>query len=112
MCDAIVMLPYLDVYVRVTDLVVFFAKMEGIDEDGDVLHAILFSSSNTVPSGRHIISWEDCVRNVVAVPAKVANYMGERRDVPSVLEHGPYFADVSIRTEHLVFVSRTERSQG
>ena len=41
MCYAIVMLPYLDVYVRVTDLVVFFAKMEGIDEDGDVLHAIL-----------------------------------------------------------------------
>ncbi|KAH9901137.1 telomeric DNA binding protein [Cubamyces lactineus] len=77
----------------------------------DVLHAILFSSSNTVPSGRHSISWEDCVRNVIAVPAKVANYMGERRDVPSVLEHGPYLTDVSIRTEHLVFVSRTERSQ-
>ncbi|KAI0336269.1 telomeric DNA binding protein [Cubamyces sp. BRFM 1775] len=77
----------------------------------DVLHSILLPHSSQVPSGRHSISWEDCVRNVVAVPAKVANYMGERRDIPPMLEHGPYYTDVSIRMEHLIFVSRTERSQ-
>ncbi|KAI0371744.1 telomeric DNA binding protein [Pilatotrama ljubarskyi] len=77
----------------------------------DVLHSILFSNSHGAPFGRHSLSWEDCVRNVIAVPAKVANYMGERRDTPNVLQHGPYFADVSKRTEHLVYSSRTERSQ-
>ncbi|KAI8998869.1 telomere length regulation protein-domain-containing protein [Trametes punicea] len=77
----------------------------------DVLHAVVFSHRSNTSSSRYSVSWEDCVRNVVAVPVKVANYMGERRDVPNALEHGPYFRDVSVRTEHLIFSSRTERSQ-
>ncbi|KAI0362718.1 hypothetical protein OH77DRAFT_1442575 [Trametes cingulata] len=77
----------------------------------DVLHPILFSDGHGVPLGRHSVTWEDCVRNVVAVPAKVANYMAERRDIPPVLQLGPYFAEVSKRTENLIHSSRTERSQ-
>ncbi|KAI1790782.1 telomere length regulation protein-domain-containing protein [Ganoderma leucocontextum] len=75
----------------------------------DVLHSVLFPGGGT--SGRHPITWEDCVRDVVAVPAKVANYMGDRRDIPSVLELGPYYANVSVRTETLVFTSCAKSSQ-
>lgn len=78
----------------------------------DVLHTILFSGDSGVSYGRHSMTWEDCVRNVLAVPAKVANYMEERRDLPPPLEYGPFFADVSIRTEQLLYASQAERSQG
>ncbi|KAL1947580.1 hypothetical protein VTO73DRAFT_13304 [Trametes versicolor] len=77
----------------------------------DVLHTILFSGNSGVLYGRHSMTWEDCVRNVLAVPAKVANYMEERRDLPPALEYGSFFADVSIRTEQLIYVSQAERSQ-
>ncbi|KAL7283187.1 hypothetical protein ACG7TL_002613 [Trametes sanguinea] len=59
----------------------------------DVLYGILFSQSSDGSLGRHSITWEDCVRDVVAIPAKAANFSGERRDLPAVLEHGPYFTD-------------------
>ncbi|KAI0781189.1 telomeric DNA binding protein [Trametes elegans] len=78
----------------------------------DILHAILFSTPGSGSLDRHSVSWEDCVRNVVAVPAKVANYMGDRRDIPHALEYGPYFTDVSIRTERLIDASKSKRSQG
>ncbi|RPD65882.1 hypothetical protein L226DRAFT_500049 [Lentinus tigrinus ALCF2SS1-7] len=78
----------------------------------DVLHSVLFSSGTSVSSSRHSISWEDCVRDVISVPAKVANYMAGRSDIPSVLEHGMYFSDVSIRTEALIYVlSSANKSQ-
>ncbi|KAM5539117.1 hypothetical protein V8D89_007340 [Ganoderma adspersum] len=75
----------------------------------DVLHSVLFPVGGT--SGRHTISWEDCVRDIIAVPAKVANYMGGRRDMPSVLELGPYYANVNVRTETLIFNSCAKPSQ-
>ncbi|KAI0721524.1 telomere length regulation protein-domain-containing protein [Cerioporus squamosus] len=62
-------------------------------------------------SGRRSITWEDCVQDVVSVPAKVANYMGGRSDIPSVLEHGTYFANVSMRTESLIYVSSAKKTQ-
>ncbi|KAI9067051.1 telomeric DNA binding protein [Trametes sanguinea] len=78
----------------------------------DVLHEILFSQSSDGSLGRHSITWEDCVRNVVAIPAKAANFSGERRrDLPSALEYGPYFTDVSKRVEQLLFRISNERSQ-
>ncbi|OSD02819.1 hypothetical protein PYCCODRAFT_1435097 [Trametes coccinea BRFM310] len=77
----------------------------------DVLYGILFSQSSDGSLGRHSITWEDCVRDVVAIPAKAANFSGERRDLPAVLEHGPYFTDVSKRVEQLIFRIRNERSQ-
>ncbi|CDO69030.1 hypothetical protein BN946_scf184834.g37 [Trametes cinnabarina] len=77
----------------------------------DVLHDILFSQSKDGSLERHSITWEDCVRNVVAIPAKVANYAGQRHDLPSGLEYGPYFMDVSKRVEQLIFSARPELSQ-
>ena len=78
----------------------------------DVLHSVLFSDSISTPGGRRSISWEDCVRDVISIPAKVANYMAGRSDIPSVLEHGTYFADVSIRTENLIHTSSAKKLQG
>ncbi|KAI0637229.1 telomeric DNA binding protein [Trametes polyzona] len=78
----------------------------------DILHdAILSDSGQANDSGRHAIIWEDCVRDVLTVSMKVANFMAEGGDAPPVLEHGVYIADVSVRTEHLVYRRRTERSQ-
>ncbi|EJF62435.1 hypothetical protein DICSQDRAFT_154331 [Dichomitus squalens LYAD-421 SS1] len=78
----------------------------------DVLHSVLFPVGGTPAlTGRHSVTWEDCVRDIIAVPAKVTNYMGTRRDLPSVLEPGVYYTNVSVRTENLIFSSCTVRSQ-
>jgi len=53
------------------------------------------------------LSWEDCVRDIVSVPAKVANAVGaagEDEDVPSALEDSVYLNGVCRRIE--VFVER------
>ncbi|KAJ7063112.1 telomere length regulation protein-domain-containing protein [Mycena amicta] len=42
--------------------------------------------------------WEDCVRNIAAIPSRVSNAL--RGDgVPPSLEHGPYFSNICKRTE-------------
>ena len=79
----------------------------------DVLHAVLYpgvGASSVI--GRHSVSWEDCVRNIVAVPAKVANYTGGRSDTPPALEQGTYFNNVSVRTESLIHKCSTEKRRG
>ncbi|EED77660.1 predicted protein [Postia placenta Mad-698-R] len=47
-------------------------------------------------------SWEDCVRNLAAIPAKVANALGGKADVPVELQQGTYFHGLSIRCERLI----------
>jgi hypothetical protein len=46
--------------------------------------------------------WEDCVKDVVSVPAKVANATGGRSDIPSGLESGTYINGVCRRVEVLI----------
>jgi len=51
------------------------------------------------------LTWEDCVRDVVSVPAKVANAVGAAEggvDVPSALENSVYLNGVCRRIEVLV----------
>ncbi|TCD68925.1 telomere binding protein [Steccherinum ochraceum] len=58
----------------------------------DVLHKAVFSGTPRIAPVRGSITWEDCVRNVAAVPGKVANALGVRGvPVPAELEHGVYF---------------------
>ena len=73
----------------------------------DRLHSAIFYGNQTKE-----IRWEDCVRNIVAIPAKVANALGERGDVPPLLEHGIYFNNVSVRCECLVAALATQPSKG
>ncbi|GJE97099.1 telomere length regulation protein-domain-containing protein [Phanerochaete sordida] len=58
-------------------------------------------SADTLSKGS--VTWEDCVRNICAVPAKVANFLAAKgAAAPSNLEPGPYFTELSTRTELLV----------
>ncbi|KAJ7470566.1 telomere length regulation protein-domain-containing protein [Mycena latifolia] len=61
----------------------------------DRLHAAVFSSEH---SAKHILEWEDCVRNIAAVPARVANSL-QGNKIPPQLEHGFYFSAVCKRCE-------------
>jgi telomere length regulation protein len=64
----------------------------------DRLHSAVFSP-NHERSAKQTVGWEDCVRNIAAVPAKVANALGGKRPVPPQLEHGVYFSNVCKRCE-------------
>ncbi|KAH8107150.1 telomeric DNA binding protein [Cristinia sonorae] len=69
----------------------------------DVLRRSVFSGSSRMTTSRGSINWEDCVRNVAAVPVKVANLLGARNaPIPAELQYGAYFNNLSIRCERLV----------
>ena len=55
--------------------------------------------------------WEDTVRNILSVPAKVANAL-EGRNIPSELEQGQYFRNLSIRTEMLLYMHAERNATG
>jgi telomere length regulation protein len=58
------------------------------------------------------VTWEDSLRNVAAVPAKVANAAGRDTPIPPELEQGEYFNNVSLRCEYLIFTLSTAPTQG
>ncbi|OCH95315.1 telomeric DNA binding protein [Obba rivulosa] len=68
----------------------------------DVLHSVVYSGYDNSSSGKHTITWEDCVRNVAAIPAKVANAVAVSTEIPHDLEQGTYFDQLSMRCEHLM----------
>ncbi|KAJ4488144.1 telomere length regulation protein-domain-containing protein [Lentinula aciculospora] len=75
----------------------------------DRLHSSIFSQKGS--SVKLDQKWEDCIQNVVAVPAKVGNYCGTRNlDVPVFLRHGDYFNNLSLRCESLIYASSQEYS--
>lgn len=78
----------------------------------DVLWSSYFSKLGGSRKNRHSISWEDCVRNIAAVPSKVANSLGPTADIPPKLIHGSYFNNVSLRTEILISSLGTDHSRG
>ncbi|EMD38650.1 hypothetical protein CERSUDRAFT_153646 [Gelatoporia subvermispora B] len=69
----------------------------------DVLHSVVFARHNSTSSGKQTITWEDCVRNVAAIPAKVANVVADSTAIPVELEQGAYFRHFSVRCEHLMW---------
>ncbi len=53
------------------------------------------------------LMWEDCVRDIVSIPAKVANAIGShgdgrKLDIPTLLENGLFLNEVCTRVEVLV----------
>ncbi|KAJ3856982.1 telomere length regulation protein-domain-containing protein [Lentinula lateritia] len=75
----------------------------------DRLHTAIFSQNDSPAKSNQ--KWEDCIQNVVAIPAKVGNYCGARKlNVPAALEHGVYFNNLSVRCESLVWASSKEHS--
>ncbi|KAJ3805483.1 telomere length regulation protein-domain-containing protein [Lentinula aff. lateritia] len=75
----------------------------------DRLHTAIFSQNDSPAKSNQ--KWEDCIQNVVAIPAKVGNYCGARKlNVPAALEHGVYFNNLSVRCESLIWASSKEHS--
>ncbi|KAI0048561.1 hypothetical protein FA95DRAFT_1034938 [Auriscalpium vulgare] len=69
----------------------------------DRLYSTIFSNaSRNLPPGHTILAWEDAVKSVVAVPAKVANAHAGRGDLPPALEQVAYFENLSLRSEVLI----------
>ncbi|KAJ6547365.1 telomere length regulation protein-domain-containing protein [Mycena capillaripes] len=65
----------------------------------DRLHAAVFS--HHTQTAKRTLGWEDCVRNIAAIPARVANSL-QGKGVPSQLEHGFYFDAVCKRCECII----------
>ena len=65
----------------------------------DVLYTTVASSKGKLNE----VTWEDCVRNVAALPVKVANAMGPSGSIPAELQLDTYFNNLSLRCERLMF---------
>ncbi|KAJ7273520.1 telomere length regulation protein-domain-containing protein [Mycena haematopus] len=90
--STILSLPLTDYAIR---LLIRLAERYPIDR----LHAAVFSQHTH--NAKRTLAWEDCVRNIAAVPARVANSL-RGKDVPPQLEHGSYFNTVCMRCECLI----------
>ena len=49
------------------------------------------------------IRWEDCVRVVISVPVKVANFCGHKYPAPDNLQYDSYITDLSSHTEDIIW---------
>jgi telomere length regulation protein len=79
----------------------------------DRLHTAVFSRQNKVSSSRQtILAWEDAVKSALSVPARVANALEGKREIPEELEQGPYFANLSVRCEALLWKLSQDRTEG
>ena len=79
----------------------------------DVLREAVFSRPSRAAQSRGAISWEDCVRNVAAIPPKVANALGARgASIPTELEQGTYFSHLSVRCERMIYKMSKKYSRG
>ncbi|KAF7789550.1 hypothetical protein EIP86_000496 [Pleurotus ostreatoroseus] len=76
-------------------LLLLLTKTYSVDVLWDV--AVL-ARTNTGPH-KHTIPWEDCVKNIAAIPGRIANAYGGHLSgtVPHELEFGNYFTSLSVR---------------
>ncbi|KAG6872815.1 hypothetical protein C0995_006414 [Termitomyces sp. Mi166 len=76
----------------------------------DRLHSSIFTANQSDGAVR-MLAWEDCVRSIMSIPGKVANAIAGAGEVPTQLEHGTYYDNVSMRTESLVFLLSSKSSR-
>ncbi|KAG2077827.1 hypothetical protein BDR04DRAFT_999144 [Suillus decipiens] len=74
----------------------------------DRLHTAAFAGKDL--SARKSVRWDDCLRNVFAVPLKAANAVGTR-GLPPELELATYFDRFSSGSERLIFTLSRSPSQ-
>lgn len=68
----------------------------------DVLHDTVYSQQQ-IDSVKKEAMWEDCIRDLVAVPAKVANgAVAGQLEAPIELGQGPYFDRLSVSFDELI----------
>lgn len=80
----------------------------------DVLWDTVARSRRKAGTDKGTITWEDCVRNISAVPGKVANAYGEHLQgpVPRELEFGNYINSIATRFEILVSTMAETSKEG
>ncbi len=79
----------------------------------DRLHTSVFSHPNKdSPPGQAIRAWEDVVKSILSVPARVANFLEGKGEPPKDLEQGPYFANLCVRCEALLWKLSQKRTEG
>ncbi|KAF8892597.1 telomere length regulation protein-domain-containing protein [Infundibulicybe gibba] len=69
----------------------------------DRIHAAIFSQAGGIVTYKRGSTWEDYIRNIAAVPVKVANKLAGARPIPTILEHGTYFNHLCERSEVLIY---------
>lgn len=79
----------------------------------DRLHTTVFSQPIKASTPRQtILAWEDVVKSILSVPARVANALEGKGELPKELEQGPYFANLSVRCEALLCKLSQDRTEG
>jgi telomere length regulation protein len=79
----------------------------------DRLHMSVFSHPNQDSSSRQtILAWEDVVKSILSVPARVANSLEGKGEPPKDLEQGLYFDNLCVRCEALLWKLSQERTEG
>jgi len=80
----------------------------------DRLHTSVLSRPCKDSSPRQTtLAWEDVVKSALSVPARVANHFIEgKEEPPKDLEQGPYFANLCVRCEALLWKLSQERTEG
>jgi telomere length regulation protein len=79
----------------------------------DRLHTTVFSQLHKDSSPQQtILAWEDVVKSILSVPARVANALEGKGEPPKELEQGPYFVNLSVRCEALLWKLSQDRTEG
>jgi telomere length regulation protein len=79
----------------------------------DRLHTTIFTQPNKDSSPQQtILAWEDVVKSILSVPARVANALEGKGEIPKELEQEPYFANLSVRCEALLWKLSQDRTEG
>lgn len=78
----------------------------------DRLHRAVFVDRASSDLEQRTVAWEDCLRNVSSVPAKVANATSGKGQIPAELQQGTYFNNVSKRTEYLIWTLSQKPARG
>ena len=79
----------------------------------DRLHTTVFPQLNKDSSPQQTtLAWEDVVKSILSVPARVANVLEGKGEIPKELEQGPYFANLSVRCEALLWKLSQDRTEG
>ncbi|KAH9174221.1 telomere length regulation protein-domain-containing protein [Lactarius sanguifluus] len=77
----------------------------------DRLHSRVFSLGDAHPSSsQSIFEWEDVVKSILSVPARVANALEGKGECPKELEQGPYYSHISLRSEALFWKLSQEQA--
>lgn len=70
----------------------------------DNIYDIILGPTSSIEPRKQIAAWEECVRCIAALPAKVSNWMGTSSNgtVPREVETVYYQQELCRRTEHLI----------